>query len=302
MEGAATLGKTKTIFSLLQPTIALLVLCGLAVGQASRVPATPLATDLPQVASTITRVSLEGLLSPHIVPDSALKTYQERSVFQKEQLESLSSSTFIHAELPDTAQQGELQVLRQYTAPRTLWFTPLHYDGDPFVKRNVIARVLQSEVARVQNASAEQTALDSTNYKFSFVTTSLLSGRPVHIYQVKPRAKRQGLFKGRIYLDAARGSLVRAEGRLVKTSSSFYVRKVEFLQDYADCGHFTFPVHLHSEARVRVIGRVTVDVYNYDYKAVTSEAHSAPSSVAARESIHPDDAFEGQKLPMDRQK
>src|SRR5207244_2164844 len=84
----------------------------------------------------------------------------------------------------------------------------------------------------------------------SYKGTKEVDGRLLHVYQLKPRKKRVGLFKGHIYLDAHTGSLVRAEGRAVK-SPSFFVKRIEFAQDYADFGPFTFPVHVHSEARHR---------------------------------------------------
>src|SRR5256885_1083735 len=83
----------------------------------------------------------------------------------------------------------------------------------------------------------------------------------LQIYQLKPRSKRPGLFKGRIYLDAHTGSLVRAEGSVVK-SPSFFVKKIDFVQDYADVDNFTFPVHIHTNALARVIGRTVVDIFH----------------------------------------
>ena len=65
------------------------------------------------------------------------------------------------------------------------------------------------------------------------------------------------------------GSLVRAEGSAVK-SPSFFVKKIEFVQDYADIGAFTFPVHIHSEARARLVGLTVVDIYQSDYEPVSN--------------------------------
>jgi hypothetical protein len=97
-----------------------------------------------------------------------------------------------------------------------------------------------------------------------------VNGRLAHAFQLKPRSKRPGLFKGRIYISAFTGSLVRAEGGVVK-SPSFFVKKIEFVQDYADVGSFTFPVYIHTEARARVIGRTVVDIYHRDYQPVASQ-------------------------------
>jgi hypothetical protein len=81
-------------------------------------------------------------------------------------------------------------------------------------------RLLETEVEHLRKDDPVLTAITSDNYKFSYRGTSQWEGRSIYVYQLKPRQKRRGLFKGRIYLDAYSGSLVRVEGRLVKSSSS----------------------------------------------------------------------------------
>jgi hypothetical protein len=138
----------------------------------------------------------------------------------------------------------------------------------------VITRLLQSEVDHLQKDDSSETAITPANYKFSFKGTVELNDRLVHVYQTKPRKKRVGLFKGRIFLDAYTGALVRAEGSVVK-SPSFFVKKIEFVQDYVDYGMFIFPAHMHSDARTRVLGRVIVDIYQHDYQAVSAATQTA---------------------------
>jgi hypothetical protein len=216
---------------------------------------------------------------PRMAPELALQVCRGRSVIQAEQLASYSATTLIRAELPDTLQSGEYEVQQHYLAPRTLAFKALRFTGDAFVKTNVIIRLLQSEVDHAQKDDPALNAISPANYKFSYKGTSQLSGRMVHVYQLKPRKKRAGLFKGRIYVDAYTGSLVRAEGRPVK-SPSLFIKKVDFVQDYADIGPFTFPVHIHSEANARIVGRAIVDVYQRDYQPVANT--EAKSSIAAQ--------------------
>src|SRR5271167_2342608 len=206
---------------------------------------------------------------PRMAPDLALQVCRGRSVIQGEQLASYSATTLIRAQLPDTSQSGEYEVQQHYLAPRTLAFKALRFTGDAFVKTNIIVRLLQSEVDHVQKDDPASNAISPANYKFSYKGINQLDGRQVHVYQVKPREKRAGLFKGRIYVDAYTGSLVRVEGRPVK-SPSLFIKKVDFVQDYADIGPFTFPVHIHSEASARIVGRAIVDVYQRDYQPVAN--------------------------------
>lgn len=212
-------------------------------------------------------------------PDLALATFQKRASLQTQQLAGYSAATVIRAELPRSAQSGEFELERHYSAPRTLTFKVLRYVGDSFVKTNVIARLLQSEVDHVQKNDPAATALGPENYKFSHKSTITIEGRTIHVYQVKPRKKRPGLFKGHIYIDACTGSLVRAEGRVVK-SPSLFVGKIDFVQDYADISGFTLPVHLHTEAKAVLVGRTVVDVVNRDYQPSVNPPESAPASGA----------------------
>jgi hypothetical protein len=140
--------------------------------------------------------------------------------------------------------------------------------GDTFVKSKVIARLLQSEVDHVKKDDPGLTSLTPANYKFSHKSTTILDGRPVHVFQLNPRAKRLGLFKGRIYLDARTGTMVRSEGSIVK-SPSLFIKSIHFVQDYVDIAGFTFPSHIHSEAKTRIAGSAVVDIYDQDYQPVS---------------------------------
>lgn len=232
----------------------------------------PLASELTDDASLPPTIAIA---LPRMAPELALQAYRGRTIVQAAQLLSYSARTVIRAELPDTQQSGEYEVERRYSAPHQLAFKPVRFTGDNFVKSNVILRVLQSEVDHQKDDPALN-AISPANYKFSYKGTTELGDRVVHVYQVKPRQKRAGLFKGRIYLDVFSGSMVRAEGKLVK-SPSLFVKKVEFVQDYADVDSFTFPVHIHSEAQARIVGWTVVDIYHSDYQPVSSVAQAKAS-------------------------
>ena len=211
---------------------------------------------------------------PRMSPELALETYEQQSARQGETLAAYTANTTIAAELPETSQRGEYELTREYVAPRTLKFTAHRFSGDKFVKSNIILRMLQSEVTHVEKQEGAQTAINSANYKFGYKGVQQIDWRAVHVYAVKPRQKRPGLFKGKIYVDVASGSLRRAEGTLVK-NPSFFIKSIDFVQDYADFNHFTFPVHVHSVAKTRVVGRAVVDIYTRDYAPSVQTAQLA---------------------------
>lgn len=228
--------------------------------------------------SAVTLGSNDAL--PTMSPELALATFLHHTEQQVSGLASYSAITVIHAELPDTSQSGEYELQRRFEAPHTLLFTPLHFTGDGFVKSNVITRLLQSEVDHVQKDDPAETAITPANYKFTYKGASRVGDRLVHVYQVKPRKKHAGLFKGRVYLDAQAGTLVRIEGNVVK-SPSFFVKHIEFVQDYADVQSFTLPVHIHSEATARIVGRTIVDIVHRDYQPVPVSSTQTARQVPA---------------------
>jgi len=222
------------------------------------------------------------LLSPSgssllMSPEMALAAFQQRAARQLNEPISYSANTVVEAELPATSQKGSYRLRRRFIAPKTLLFTPVRFVGDNFVKSNVITRLLQTEVDRVNKGEGARTAIIEANYKFSYKGSDKIAGDAVHVFQVKPRVMRPGLFKGRIYLDAGNGSLRRAEGTLVKTQSIF-VNKIEFVQDYADFEGYTLPVHVRSVAKTRLVGRAVVDVTTDSYDLAPSTTASIQTS------------------------
>lgn len=213
---------------------------------------------------------------PRMAPELALQVMANHAIIQDAHLGFYSAVSTVTAKLPDLKESGQFELDRSYTAPRTLQFKPVRFTGDGFVKTNVIVRLLQSEVDHVQKDEPGQTAVNNHNYKFAYKGREVLEGRLVHVFHVKPRKKRPGLFKGKIYVDAYTGTLVRAEGRMVK-SPSIFIKDIDFRLDYADVNGFTFPVHMHSQAKARILGRVIVDVVHRDYRPVADNEQVAAS-------------------------
>ena len=195
----------------------------------------------------------------------ALAEYESHARWQSQQLGESDDTTTIKADLPDAAKHGQYRLKRVFSAPKSIAFKAINFVGDGFVKTNVIARLLQSEADHVQKAQPGDTAITRDNYKFSYKGTEQVNGRTAHVYQIKPRQKRAGLFKGKVYIDVYSGDMVRAEGRIVK-SPSLFIKNIEFVQDYAQVGEFNLISHIHSVAETRLVGRVIVDISHDDYQ------------------------------------
>jgi hypothetical protein len=213
-------------------------------------------------------------------PELTLSAYQLRAARQGRMLTSYDASTVVNADLPDTLQQGRFELRTRFIAPSSLRFTPLRFTGDGFVRSQVINRYLHAEMQHVERQDRTATAITSANYNFNYKRTESTGEHVLHVYSVKPRRKSPGLFKGEIALDATTGSLRRSKGTLVK-SPSFFIRKIEFEQEYEDVGDVTVLVHLRSSAKARLVGRVRIEVVIRDYSLLAknepeSLLHSLP--------------------------
>jgi len=202
-----------------------------------------------------------------MAPELALQVHNARTRRQAEELGAYRDTTIVEAELPQTKQKGRYQLQRMYSAPKSLAFKAVNFVGDGFVKTNVIARLLQSEVDRAKQGDNSDVAITAANYKFTYKGVEEVEGGPLcHVFQVKPRHNRVGLFKGTVYLNVYTGAMYRAEGRMVK-SPSFFVKNVEFSQDYAEVGGFDMVTHIHSTADARIIGKAVIDITHADVQA-----------------------------------
>jgi hypothetical protein len=203
---------------------------------------------------------------PEPSPEQALRTYQERAVRQLIDLAEFADQTCIAAEVPETSQKGQFCFIRSFSAPYSLVYNPLTFVGDSFIKNNVILRFVRSDVEHVQHSAS--LAILEENYKFSYKGTENLNGRLLYTFALKPRRKSADLFKGKILVDPHTGCLIRAEGRVSK-SPSWWIKRIDFTQDYAMVGDFALPIRTVSVTQVRIIGRVVVTIRHSAYEVAS---------------------------------
>ena len=231
---------------------------------------TPFALALAEVHTPLPRMS----------PDLALQSYQSNARRQLTSLGASSDMTVVEAALPTTGQKGRFELRRSFMAPKSLAYGAVKFVGDTFVKTNIITKLLQSEVDHVEKGEGASTAITPDNYKFNYKGVQEINSQTAYEFHVKPRQKRLGLFKGKVYLDVTTGHILRAEGTLVK-SPSVFIKKVEFTQDYEDVAGFSLPARLHSIANTRMFGKAIVDISHSEYSAHPLTGEASATSPAA---------------------
>jgi hypothetical protein len=212
-------------------------------------------------------------------PQQALVTYEARAVRQLTTLAAYSDKTTIEAEIPAMGEKGQCSLRRTFSAPQSLIYRAVEFVGDTFVKTNVIYRVLESDVENAEKETGQRSAILESNYRFSYKGIEELNGRLLYAFALKPHHKDPGLFKGKILIDPQTGHIVRAVGRLSK-SPSWWIKRVDFIQDYVDVGDFTMSAQIQSVTRARIAGRIVVNIRHSAYEVPQIEQlESAPNSI-----------------------
>lgn len=210
--------------------------------------------------------------SPGVAPDSIVESYCAASRVQAFTTKDASMEVDIEASLPKLKKQGKLHALRRISSLGRITYSMLRFEGDGTIKNQVIARYLTAETEAQKDQSASL-AVTPENYKFKYKGRAEFEGRPVHVFQVTPKEKRQGLYKGDLWIDAATYLRVQESGYLVKTPSIF-LKKIAFTRKYDIQDGISVPRQTQSVVETRLVGKAEITI---DY------SHFALGNVVASE-------------------
>jgi hypothetical protein len=199
---------------------------------------------------------------PPLAPDAIVQNY----CAAQEQAHTAQASRMdvdIQASLPGLKKQGRLHGLRKITVLGRITYAKLIFEGDNTVKNQVIERYLTAE-AEAQQDQPAALAVTPANYKFQYKGQNQVDGRAIHIFQVTPKHKLQGLFKGEVWIDAATYLPIQESGYLIK-SPSIFVKKVAFIRKFEIRDGVAVPRQVQSTVDTRLFGKaeLTVDFTNF---------------------------------------
>jgi hypothetical protein len=199
---------------------------------------------------------------PALAPDAIVQNY----CAAQQQAQSGKASRMdvdIQASLPGLKKQGRLHGLRKITQLGHISYVKVIFEGDNTVKNQVIERYLNAE-AEAQLDPSETLAITPANYKFQYKGQTQVDGRAIHVFQVTPKHKLRGLFKGEVWIDAATYLPVQESGYLIKNPSIF-VKKVAFVRKFEIRDGVSVPRQVQSTVDTRMFGKaeLTVDFTNF---------------------------------------
>jgi hypothetical protein len=168
----------------------------------------------------------------------------------------------IQASLPGLKKEGRFHALRKINPFGRISYLKASFEGDNAVKSQVVVRYLQAEADAQQDESASM-AVTPANYKFQYKGQRDAVGRSIYVFQLTPKHKKKGLFKGEIWIDADTYLPVREAGNLIK-SPSIFVKKLAFVRTFDIRDGMSVPLQVQSVVNT-VFGsaELTVDFSNF---------------------------------------
>ncbi len=185
----------------------------------------------------------------------------------------------IDGQLPRLKKRGRLHALRFISRVGQIFYDALRFEGDNTVKKEVIGRYLQAE-KQARSEYAGSIAITPANYKFKYKGSTPYLDRTAHIFQLTPRKKRVGLFKGELWVDSETYLPLREWGELVKNPSVF-LKSVYFVRDYHLHDGIAVPRRIISNVDTRLVGRAELTIWfnNYALREETNAGAAANGTV-----------------------
>ncbi len=182
----------------------------------------------------------------------------------------------ISAAIPALSKSGIFKATKRHGTDNNSTYEPVSFNGDGIIKTDVIGRYLNAELEAQKPEEMLAVEISPLNYKFTPKGRTKIGGREALIYEVKPVHHHSGLFHGVVWLDPQSRLPLMEEGKLDKLPS-IWLKDATFTRTYRLENGVALPVSIHSEVKVRVIGKaiINVDFANYRVQENTSAAVAA---------------------------
>ena len=209
------------------------------------------------------------LADPNKDPEGGdcLQKYLDAGPEQAQKLRDLSMEMEIEATVPTLQKSGRLRALRQISRLGVITYRRIIFQGDKLIQNDVIAKFLQAEKEASEKTS--NIGITRENYKFKYYGEFGGGDWKLHLFELSPRQKRPGLFRGWLWLEDKSCLAVREQGEFVK-SPSIFLKKIAFVRDYEIRDGVAVPTRLHSDVETRIVGLAQLNVRYSNHKRSSS--------------------------------
>ena len=185
-----------------------------------------------------------------------LERYFTASRTQQEFLKGLAMEADFEANVPNLKKFGKLHALRYISKIGQVTYKVLSQQGDKGVNKDVIARYIHAEM---ETAETRGIGISRDNYRFRYRGQHGTGDWQLHLFELVPKQKRVGLFRGWLWVEARTGVPVREQGEFVK-SPSIWLRKISFVRDYELKGDMSVPTKIDTTIETRIVGKAELTI------------------------------------------
>lgn len=186
--------------------------------------------------------------------------YQTALRNQQDAVKNVSMEVLMEGKIPKLKKEGRMSALKAVSSLGQVTWKALSFWGDNTVKKEVMARYMQAEQEASEGTKKNgDISITPDNYNFKYKGINTRNDQQVHIFELKPKRKRVGLFKGELWLDPETCLPVREAGRLVKNPSVF-IKKMEFVRDYEIRDGVAYLKRMESRTYTRIVGRAELNI------------------------------------------
>lgn len=198
-----------------------------------------------------------------IPPGEIVARYLIAVEAEQSRVQDLSMEVDIDARVPRLRRSGRMQALKFISRLGQIVYRVIRFEGDESVKRDVIARYLTAE-KEARAKLAQSMAITPENYRFKYKGTADWLDQTAYVFQVTPKHKRLGLFKGELWIDSRTFLPLREWGELVR-SPSVFLKNVYFVRDYHIWEGRSIPRRIISDVSTRLVGKAQLTIWFNNY-------------------------------------
>jgi hypothetical protein len=169
---------------------------------------------------------------------------------------SIKASRFVSA--------AEMTVATTYARDRGKSYKIVSRRGSSMLQSRVFDRLLREEGEMSHGDARKQTLVNSQNYAMHFAGEEIRSGRKCYMLDLTPRKASAHLLKGRAWIDAEDGALMRIEGKPT-ASVSFFVGRPTITREYDKTAEFSLAKSTRAESSSFLFGKTELQIDYTDY-------------------------------------
>ena len=148
----------------------------------------------------------------HDAEPEILSKYLDAAERQQAALRGVQMEASLEGSFPKLKKRGHLTVLRSISKLGQITYQVLTSSGDRSVRQEVIMRYLTADSEPRDTGAL---AITPANYRFRLKGATGSEKRLVYIFQLTPRKKKVGLFKGELWVDGETSMPLRESGQFV---------------------------------------------------------------------------------------